>query len=218
MGIIEKINQQRKEGLDDNKISDQLLDEGISPNEIREAFDQIKVKKAISSENLLENSMMTEENPELNYEQGIQEMEESSQPEEYYSPQQQAPTPQTEEYYSPQESQAGYAEQGAGFDTSTIIEIAEQVFSEKTSRMEKQLDKMNEFVNLAEVKMSGTDERIKRIEKIIDNLQIKILEKISSYGENIESVKKEMSMMQDSFSKTLPKLIEDVEEHKHKKK
>ena len=37
-------------------------------------------------------------------------------------------------------------------------------------------------------------------------MQIKILEKVGSYGGGLESIKKEMEMMQDSFSKTLPML------------
>jgi len=39
---------------------------------------------------------------------------------------------------------------------------------------------------------------------LIETLQIKILEKIGSYGQSIESVKKEMNMMQDSFAKMVP--------------
>ena len=43
----------------------------------------------------------------------------------------------------------------------------------------------------------------KRIENIIDKLQISILEKVGSYGKNLENTKKEMSMMQDSFRKVM---------------
>ena len=32
-------------------------------------------------------------------------------------------------------------------------------------------------------------------------MQIAILEKVGSYGQNLDSIKKEMSMMQDSFTK-----------------
>jgi hypothetical protein len=225
MGIIEEISQLRKEGVEDNEISNRLIDEGISPQKIRDAFDQIKIKKAVSSENLMENTMQidsTPQNSELNYEQSMQQMENyPPQQEEYYSPpentlpSQENNNIQNNEYYSPQEYQEGYAPQESGFDTSTIIEIAEQVFSEKTAKIEKQLDKFGEFISLAELRIVNNDERIKRIEKIIDNLQIKILEKIGSYGENIDGIKKEMSMMQDSFSKTLPAL---VEKNKTKKK
>jgi len=218
MGTIDKINQLKKEGLDDDNISDRLIDEGLSPKEIRDAFDQIKIKKAVSSENNQELNFT-----ENNMEEYTQNQGEIPQTEDYYYPQNndnsapmQNPNSSNQEYYSPQNYSEDYSQQNT-FDASTIIEIAEQVFTEKTTKIEKQLDKLNEFMKLSETRIANNDERIKRIEKIIDNLQIKILEKISSYGDNIDSIKKEMSMMQDSFSKTLPELVEKHEEHKRKK-
>jgi len=44
-------------------------------------------------------------------------------------------------------------------------------------------------------------ERLKKIETTMDKLQIAILEKVGSYGQNLDGIRKEMSMMQDSFSK-----------------
>jgi septation ring formation regulator EzrA len=49
------------------------------------------------------------------------------------------------------------------------------------------------------------DERLRKIENIIEKLQLSILEKIGSYGQNLESVKKEINLMQDSFSKFVSK-------------
>ncbi len=110
----------------------------------------------------------------------------------------------SEEYY-PQE---GYYAQDyyGGYGTDNMIEIAEQVFSEKIRKIQKQLEELNEFKILAETRLSSATNRLKRIEEAIDNLQIAILEKIGSYGRGLENIKKEMSMMQDSFSKTLPVL------------
>ena len=88
-----------------------------------------------------------------------------------------------------------------------MIEIAEQVFAEKMRKMQKQLEDLNEFKTLAETKLTNTTNRLKRIESTIDKLQIAILEKVGSYGRGLDSIKKEMSMMQDSFSKTLPALV-----------
>jgi hypothetical protein len=51
--------------------------------------------------------------------------------------------------------------------------------------------------------MENISDRLKKIETIIDKLQIAILEKVGSYGKNLEGIKKEMSMMQDSFSKMI---------------
>ena len=111
-------------------------------------------------------------------------------------------TEYNEEYY-PQEGydQDYYSE---GDETDTIIEISEQVFSEKIRKIQKQMGELNEFKTLAETKLNNATTRLKRIENSIDKLQIAILEKIGSYGTGLDSIKKEMSMMQDSFSKTLP--------------
>ena len=87
-----------------------------------------------------------------------------------------------------------------------MIEIAEQVFAEKIRKIQKQLEDLNEFKTLADTKLTHATNRLRRIEETIDKLQMAILEKVGSYGRGLDSIKKEMSMMQDSFSKTLPTL------------
>jgi hypothetical protein len=49
-------------------------------------------------------------------------------------------------------------------------------------------------------------------------LQIAILERIGSYGKNLESIKSEMEMMQNSFEKIVPKLHEANSKHKRTSK
>src|SRR4030042_486210 len=112
--------------------------------------------------------------------------------------------------------QEGYAdtEMGGAYDTDTVIEIAEQVFSESIKKEQKQIESLNEFATLIETKISNDHERIKRLEEIIDKLQAAILEKIGSYSKNIESIKNEMGMMQESFEKMVPALHEIAEEKK----
>jgi DNA anti-recombination protein RmuC len=56
-------------------------------------------------------------------------------------------------------------------------------------------------------------ERLKRIESTIDKLQLAILDKVGSYGKTLDSVKKEMSMMQDSFGKIVNKVADKTEKH-----
>ncbi|MCW8965690.1 MAG: hypothetical protein OQK82_03250, partial [Candidatus Pacearchaeota archaeon] len=112
-----------------------------------------------------------------------------------------------EEYYPQQGYDQGgydqnYGAQG-GFDSSTIIEITEQVILEKTKKINDQLEDLNEFKALHKNKLENIDERLKKIESTIDKLQITILEKIGSYGQNLGEIKKEMNMMQDSFGKVV---------------
>jgi len=121
----------------------------------------------------------------------------------------------SQEEYSPQE---GYEESGGGnYDTNTLIEIAEQVFLEKIKKEQKQIGSLNEFATLAETRISNDHERIKKIEGIIDKLQAAILEKIGSYGKNIDSIKNEMGMMQESFEKMVPQVHEHSQHPHHEK-
>ncbi len=123
-------------------------------------------------------------------------------------PQQPAPTG----YYQPQDygQQQGYGDMSQGYAPSTgsdtMVEISEQVFEEKSRELNKKVDSFEEFKNLAQSKLDHMNDRLKRIETAMDKLQAAILEKVGSYGQDLSSIKKEMSMMQDSFSKTLPQI------------
>jgi len=126
--------------------------------------------------------------------------------------------PQPQEYipppteYAPQENYDYPPEMTGTTNTDTMIEISEQVFFEKIKTIQKHVDDMNEFKTLSETKIDHISTRLKRIETVIDDLQKAILEKVGSYGRNLESIKKEMSMMQDSFGKMIGNI---AEKHSH---
>lgn len=89
-----------------------------------------------------------------------------------------------------------------------MMEISEQVFSEKIKKIEKPLDSLNEFKTITETKLKIMEEKLQRIEMIIDKLQISILDKVGSYGNSLNSIKKEMEMMQSSFGKIVNSSVE----------
>jgi hypothetical protein len=140
--------------------------------------------------------------------------EEIYEPQEAYYPQQQylqeqggyAPAPQ------PGYEQQEYSESMGSIDTDTIIEISEQVVSEKNRPIQKKIEEMEEFRVLTQTRIDYISDRLKKIETIIDKLQAAILEKIGSYGQGIENVKKEMNMMQGSFSKMVNNLADRADE------
>lgn len=226
MGVLEKISRMRDEGHTDEDIASQLKEKGVSPKEINDAFNQAKIKSAVSegqdfgdfevpqqnqspqSSQSPPTSPGSQDQDEGYYQESQNEYEEdpyTPQPiqEEQYS---QYPS-QSQGYdeYSPQQNQGDYYPQEqysyGSANTDTIIEISEQVFSEKIERIRKKIEDFEEFRVLSETKLQNISERLKRIESIIDKLQISILDKIGSYGDNLSSIKKEMSMMQDSFRK-----------------
>ena len=112
--------------------------------------------------------------------------------------------------YADYDMSEGYAP-----DTDMMIEISEQVFSEKMKPLLKQIEDNVEFKTLSETKIENISHRLKRIESQIDNLQSAILEKVGGYGRGLEGVKKEMSMMQDSFGKIVNDLADKHSERAH---
>ena len=70
---------------------------------------------------------------------------------------------------------------------------------------------------MAKPKIEDLNERIRKIENIIDKLQVAIIEKVGSYQDTLGSIKKEMSMMQDSIGKIADHKTRMHEEKKTKK-
>jgi len=199
---------------------------------------QSNIKDAVSKnfdDDGLEPSVMGDSAGGLSRPQGqqyhpqAQEMTDNQQ--EYYQPQQSSQEnynnygggqegypqdylPSQEEYY-PQEGYGYDNYASGGYDTDSMIEIAEQVFAEKIRKLQKQIEELEKFKVTAETKVNSSEERLKRIESSMDKLQMAILEKVGSYGSGLDSIKKEMSMMQNSFSKVLPSLVEHKKHPTH---
>jgi hypothetical protein len=212
MGALDQITKMKRQGIPEQEIVNNLTQQGVSPREIDDALKQSQIKNAVSSANdmgdEMQSSIMPEgEAPMPNTEEYQPQAYKQHPQQQTYQPsayEEQAPVQQE---YQPQEQQQYYTQggenysQSSGMDTDTIIEIADQLFSEKIKKFQKQIDSSLEVDNLLQTKLENVSERLKKIEMIIDKLQIAILEKVGSYGQNLDSIKKEMSMMQDSFSK-----------------
>jgi hypothetical protein len=216
MSVLDQVMQMKSQNVPESEIVRSLQEKRVSPKEIQEALSQAQVKKAVDGN----------QNPPT---QGMQESIMENPPQEPQAPIEnvgpQAPlyTPQTQEmpayqepagqeYYGQDQYNDYYGEGyggeyayggGGASDTGTLMEIAEQVFADKTKKIQKALEDLAEFKTLTESKIKLFEQRLKKIETTIDQLQISILEKIGSYGKNLSSVKKEMSMMQDSFGKVV---------------
>jgi len=212
MGALEDINEMRSRGVSDEEITKNLQEKGTSPKEINDAFSNSQIQTAVSNENLdtptydeLQSQNFQAPSPK-NYTPKTQEL---SNEESYY------PQNQEQEFYQGAPTQEDFGSyQAQGFDTDTIIEISEQVFLEKIQKIQKQVEELSEFKVLSESRIESLLERTKKMESLMDRLQIAILGKIDSYGDNLEGIKKEMSMMQDSFGKIIPKVMERVKNSK----
>jgi len=85
-----------------------------------------------------------------------------------------------------------------------ITEISEQVVSEKLAVLHDQLEKAIDFRNTAETRIVNLDERMRRIEQILDRLQLSLLQKVGQYVNDVSDIKKEMRETQKSFKALVP--------------
>jgi hypothetical protein len=214
MGVLEQVIKLKSQGISDLQIINSLSQQGIPPSDIDSALKQAQIKNAVSDfkeDEELQPSIMQDEQistPEKPKEYNPPEYSPQQVP---YPPQADVPyqqVPQQTEYYPQQYSQQpqeyqSYSPQQSSTNTDTIIEIADQIFSEKIRKVQKQLENTTENTILLQTKVENISDRLKKIENMIDKLQIAILERVGSYGQNLESIKKEMGMMQDSFSKMI---------------
>ena len=214
----------RGERTSDQDLIGKMKEKGVAPKEINDALNRQKIKSAVSADaednEEMEASIMMPERPVPLPTEGEDLKEEDLAPpqtrsrerdrspkaiemgEEEYVPKPQEETYAPSQEYAPQEYYEEYTPGAGGItDADTMIEISEQVFSEKIKQIQKQVEEMTEFRVLAETKIEHISSGLRRIETVIDRLQAAILEKVGAYGRGVEGIRKEMSMMQESFGK-----------------
>lgn len=196
MTLIDTIKQMMSQGMSDANIVQQLREQGYNANEINDALNQSKIKSAVYEESE-QQAMMN--NQQMQPSVMTQEISNQViQPE--YPQYQQAP----QEYYQPSYQTVS---------TEMMTEIAEQIVSEKLNEIKKGISGIVDFKAIIEAKVAGIDERLRRIETTIDKLQLAILGKIGGNLQEIQDIKSELGMMQESFSKVINPLVDRQREN-----
>lgn len=202
MGLLEEVQRMRSTGMQDDQIVLKLQEQGNPYRAISEAMSQSKIKQAIEEPELPLPPMPSDMQPQQEYQsENMQEMQPSIQT--------QQPEQQQEYFsgYSPESQVQNFQQQNyeysQGLSSDTIMEISEQIVSEKLSDVRKKLEKMSNFKTELETKTEAIEDRLKRIEKIIDTLQASVLRKVGDYVTNVEDIKTELIETQKTFAKVL---------------
>src|SRR3989344_5400177 len=176
MGIIEEIKTMQREGRSESDISQLMQSHGYAPEEVQEALAQSRIREAVAG--------------------GTPEMPASDSP---HGP------PQSFSHISGMEPSMLSPAQSAQQSPQTgQYQVPEQIVNEKIHSVRRDIDKVIELKNTVENKISYLDERLKRIEKIIDHLQLAILQKVGDYASAVEDVKNELHETQKSFKSLMP--------------
>lgn len=215
MGIIEDIKRMQLEGRQEQDIANVLQSRGYAPQEIAEALAQARIKEAVAAPSSSDSPDSSSPSPSapssmqpsmLNQEQAEESPEQL--PTEYPSPASAATTEYGQPYTATATQPYGaYQDTGyyaAGPSADTIAEIADQVIAEKLHPLQQDFAALIDRSHLFESKLSELDERLKRIERILDRLQLAILQKVGEYMSNVSDLKNEIVETQKSFKSLLP--------------
>jgi archaellum component FlaC len=207
MALLERMTSMKQSGMSETQIINTLSEEGISPLEINEAISQLKIKSAISAEPEMQASIMeppqppqapTENYPPQNFQQQYTQPVYQQQYQESYSQ-----YPQEQQYASPE---AGYQQ---GIDMETIRDISKQVVEEALQKMRDELSSLSKTKAELKFEVQGMENRLIKIESIIQELQSAIIRKMGEYGEAISGISEEMRATQDSFAKVINPLMDN---------
>ena len=247
MPALNDITKMQKENVSEQDIVQNLRERGYSPAEIKQGLEQAKIKSSVEErESNATESMMQYPGNEMpvqaqsvSYSQAPEyagmtpsamDMPQEGMPAQQQQPEaqfgQQDQIPQangTEEYIYPtaQAYGEGYQDytqlQQSTFNPETITEISEQVSEEKVSKLRDELKTFSKFQISADKKLGDLSERLEKIEKTIEKLQFEILGRIGSYVKDVESIRKEMELTQNTMSKAIVPIIEKYQEKRKKK-
>jgi len=98
-----------------------------------------------------------------------------------------------------QEDYGQYPQYQESMSSDVIAEIAEQIINEKLSEVRESLEKTLDFRTMAESQIESLNERLKKIENMIDQLQLSVLQKVGDYVNDVKDLKKEVIETQKSF-------------------
>ncbi len=97
-------------------------------------------------------------------------------------------------------------------DREHIEEIAESIIDEKWEEFMKNLNKIIEWKDRTEARMTQLDQQFKDLQHNFDNLHKAMIGKIGEYDQNILNVGVEIKAMERVFQKVLPTLTDNVNE------
>ena len=211
MAVLELLSQMKSKGMSTAQMIQSLKEQGFSPKEINEALSQSEIKSELAKQQ----EFMQQPPQSVN-----DQMSEFSQSQfsELQPSIESQPTPEDQQQQYPEyqenTSQSQYPEYQTtqSIDFETISDITTQIIGEKLKIIKKEILLITRFRKNAEEKLKHLEQRLDKTETMLNELQIAIIRKVGEYGENIKNISKELQATQQSFSKIIDPLTDNMRE------
>jgi uncharacterized protein YkwD len=186
----EEVLRLRQQGLSNNQIVQSLQRSGYKTHQIFDAMNQADMRSAAPVDIGPEQAAMEPLQP----------------PQQLQSPQPPLPqeTPQTYAEQQPEPVQQATEEK--------IEEIAESIIDEKWQELVKNVNKIVEWKNAMEAKITSLEEQQASLKEDFESLHKALFERMEKYDKNVANVGTNLQAMEQVFKKILPTLTANVNE------
>jgi len=206
---VNQVLQLRKQGLSNNQIIQTLQNQGFESNLIFDALNQADLKGGVESIPATQNDFNPDElqNP-------VRAPPMGGQPPPMGQPPVGAPPMGAPPMGAPPMGAPPMSAAPAGGDEPAslerIEEIAEAIIDEKWNEIVKSINKIIDWKDRTETKITRIEQIMSDLRRDFDNLTKGVLGKIGEYDQNLSNIGSEIKAMDQVFQKVLPSLTENV--------
>ncbi len=187
----------RKQKLSDNQIIQNLQRDGFTSEQIFNAMSQADMKGGIEN---TQPNIPSDLPPPLPETPAMPSMEQPPLPPN--------PNPQP---IQPQMQQPEMPQPKANMSADRVEEIVESIIDEKWDELVTSVNKIIEWKNSMDSKISNIEEKADLIQEKFDKLHNSLINKVDEYDKNMDNVGAELKAMNQVFQKILPTFTENVQ-------
>jgi len=195
---IDKVLQMRQQGMSNNQIIQTLQGQGFDSNLIFDALNQADIKGGVESSPVGQNDFSADDL------QNPARIPPDSPPNPIGV---RAPDPMD---VAPMQAPPPMDMPSQGGSLERIEEIAEAIIDEKWNEIVNSVNKIIDWKDRTEGKITRIEQMLVDIKQEFDNLTKGVLGKIGEYDQNLTNIGAEIKAMDKVFQKVLPSLTENV--------
>ncbi len=226
LGIpTEEVSKFRQHGLSNDQIIQNLTRTGYGLDQINNAINMVDAKEGVESIVLSPNEQMPKRGGNKDTAE-FSELEEigkgldedrtiSQQPMQSMQQQMQPPSSMQRSFpppFAPSSMQSTPIPPMTAGNDEKLQEIAEAIIEEKWTDLLNHVNKVVEWKNATETRMTQIEQQLTDIRREFDKLHQGVLERVGTYDSTIKDIGTEIKALEKVFQKILPNFIENVNE------
>ncbi len=213
---VDKVLQMKTQGLTNSQIIEALERQGYNPNQIFDAMNQADMKASIEKAPQLEDVQVRNPiNPDIPPNiQSQQSNPADPTTQSYYQQSQTLPNQASGQAIPQPQAQGDYYDYQGLLDAETekIEQIAEAIIDEKWEELVESINKVIEWKEKTEQRITQLEQQIKDLREEMTQLQKGIMDKMAEYDQHVLDVGTEIKAMETVFKKVLPIFTSNVKE------